>query len=104
MNLFGYGVVECRGSGGGGVEPEEGVDEELRRGQEQVDRQQREDPADQRGGAHHGPPLPGPGLREAEEGGEQTLRVVHRHDPVRPDLGRIQPEPSQSSAHYKPNP
>jgi len=71
--LFGNGIVEGRGAWGSGVELAEGVDEELRRGKEEIDGEKAEYLANKSSSAKQGGPLSSTNLAEPQEGSEQVI-------------------------------
>ena len=75
--------------------------EELGGGQEQVDGEQGEDAADERGAAQEGAPLPAPRLAEAQEGGQQAVRLELGDDFVRLDARGVQAEGGERRADEK---
>ena len=93
--------MEGRRAGRVGVEPEEGVDQQLGGRQEQVDSEQGKYAANERGATQQGAPLAAPRLTEAEKGSEQAVRLVLAHYPVSLDPRGVQPESGQRTADEK---
>ena len=79
------------------------MDEELGGGQEEVDGEEGEDAAYERGSAQEGAPLAAPRLAEAQEGGEQAVRLELGDNPVGLDPRGVQPEGGQQGADEEPN-
>jgi len=101
--LFGDCVVEGGGAGGGGVELVEGMNNELGGRQEEIDSDEREDPADYSESAKECYPLLLTSLAEPDEGSEEVVGLELGDDSVSANVESIHAKGSENTADDKTN-